>query len=369
MGARLASQRAARGGRPRRTPARRVPARRNRARRRRVITIRDVARRAGVSPSTASRVLTQSSHPVSERGRRRVLAAARRLAYIPNMLARSLLKQETAAIGVLIPDVSNPYYAAILRGVEDAVVPSGQTVILCNTDRDPVKQRLYLRALMERRVDGIIVAGGSFGRPETELTGDALPVVMIGRHRAQFPSVRIDNVAAAMMATEHLLGLGHRRIAHLAGPSISLTAADRLKGYQRALQAAGVSPDPRFVIESGFTPSGTAEAIRTLFQLDPRPTAVVAANDQVAFAVIRALHDLGLAVPADVSVVGFDDTPMATYTVPSLTTVSVPTYDLGRTAVRLLAEVSRGDQAASAVLPCALQVRESTSLYRGRGEL
>jgi LacI family transcriptional regulator len=120
---------------------------------------------------------------------------------------------------VLIPDVSNPYYAAVLRGIEDATGPSGRTVILCNTDRDPDKQRLYLRALMERRVDGLIIAGGSFGRAEINITGASLPLVMIGRHPARFPSVRIDNVDAGAMATGHLLALGHRRIAHMAGPS------------------------------------------------------------------------------------------------------------------------------------------------------
>jgi LacI family transcriptional regulator len=332
------------------------------------MTILDVARRAGVSPATVSRVLNQSSHPVSEQGRRRVLAAARKLAYIPNLLARSLLTQETAAIGVLIPDVSNPYYAEILRGVEDRVGPSGRTVILCNTDRRVEKQRLYLRALMERRVDGIIIAGGSFGRPETEITGKSLPVVMIGRHPARFPSVRIDNVTAAALATDHLLALGHRRIACLSGPSISLTAADRVKGYLRALQAAAVPADPALIREVGFAPAGTAGAVRALFDMAQPPTAVVAPNDQVAIATIRALHELGRRVPDEVSVVGFDDTPLASYTVPSLTTVAIPTYDLGRTAVELLVRVLEGRRATSVVRPCALRIRESTApVQRGRG--
>ncbi|MDR7419534.1 MAG: LacI family DNA-binding transcriptional regulator [Armatimonadota bacterium] len=332
------------------------------------MTIRDVARRAGVSPATVSRVLNASSHPVSEWGRRRVLTAARQLSYIPNLLARSLLTHETAAIGVLIPDVSNPYYAAVLRGVEDAIGPSGRTVILCNTDRDPAKQRLYLRALMERRVDGIIVAGGTFGRPEMAITGRALAVVMIGQHRVRFPSVRVDNVAAAAVATEHLLNLGHRRIACLAGPSVSLTAADRVTGYRRALVAAGVPVDPALIREVGFTPTGTRESVRALFGATARPTALLAPNDQVAIGVIRALHELGLRVPADVSVVGFDDTPVASYTVPSLTTVAIPMHDLGRTAVELLVKVLEGRRAESVVLPCALRIRESTAPIRRRGD-
>lgn len=330
------------------------------------MTIRDVARYAGVSPATVSRVLNHSPHPVSERGRRRVLAAARKLAYIPNMLARSLLTQQTAAIGVLIPDVSNPYYAAILRGIEDAIAPSGRTVILCNTDRRREQQRLYLRALMERRVDGVIIAGGSFGRAEMSVVGGAVPVVMIGRHRARFPQVRVDNVAAGAMATEHLLALGHRRIACLAGPSSSLSACDRVAGYRQALEAAGLSPDPALIREVGFTPVGAGQAVAALFQLDPPPSAIVAANDQVAIGAIRALHELGHRVPDDVSVVGFDDTPLASYTVPSLSTVAVPTYDLGRTAVELLLKILRGMRAQSVVLPCTLRVRESTKAYGGR---
>jgi LacI family transcriptional regulator len=333
--------------------------------RRRTVTIRDVARRAGVSPATVSRVLNHSAHPVSERGRRRVLAAARRLSYIPNLLARSLLTHQTAAIGVLIPDVSNPYYAAVLRGVEDTIGPSGRTVILCNTDRDAAKQRLYLRALMERRVDGLIVAGGSFGRAEVEITGEGFPLVMIGRHPARFPSVRVDNVAAAVLATGHLLDLGHRRIACLAGPAVSLTAADRVRGYRQALAAATLPVDPALTREVGFTAYRTHEAVKALFEVPDPPTGVIAANDQVAIGVIRALHEIGLRVPEDVSVVGFDDTPVASYTVPSLTTVAVPTYELGKTAVDMLLKILEGARAAPVVLRCALRVRESTARIHG----
>jgi LacI family transcriptional regulator len=331
------------------------------------MTIRDVARRAGVSPATVSRVLSRSAHPVSERGRRRVLAAAQQLAYIPNLLARSLLTHQTAALGVLIPDVSNPYYAAVLRGIEDAAGPGGRAVILCDTDRNPDKQRLYLRALMERRVDGLIIAGGSFGRAEIDIIGESLPLVMIGRHQARIPSVRIDNVHAGALATGHLVSLGHRRIAHMAGPSVSLTAADRLKGYRRALEGASIAPEPDLEVEVGFAPARAGEAVRALFETQAVPTAVVAANDQVAIGVIRALHELHLTVPGDVSVVGFDDTPVASYIVPSLTTVAVPTHELGRTAVALLTAMLDGRRAASVILPCDLRVRESTSAPRGRG--
>jgi LacI family transcriptional regulator len=220
---------------------------------------------------------------------------------------------------------------------------------------------------MERRVDGLIIAGGSFGQAEIDITGDSLPLVMIGRHPARFPSVRIDNVDAGAVATRHLLALGHRRIAHLAGPSVSLTAADRLRGFRRALEAASVSTEQGPVVEVGFAPARTSEAVQALFHASARPTAVVAANDQVAIGVIRALHELGLSVPDDVSVVGFDDTPVASYMVPSLTTVAIPTRDLGRTAVELLIDALEGRRAASVILPCELRIRESTSVPQGRG--
>ncbi|MDQ7843812.1 MAG: LacI family DNA-binding transcriptional regulator [Armatimonadota bacterium] len=330
------------------------------------MTILDVARHAGVSPATVSRVLNQSSHPVSAGGRRRVLAAARKLAYIPNLLARSLLTQQTAALGVLIPDVSNPYYAAALRGIEDAVEPTGRTVILCNTDRDPEKQRRYLRALMERRVDGLIIVGGSFGREESEIIGGDLPVVMIGRHRVRFPSVRIDNEEAAALAAGHLIALGHRRIVHLAGPAASLTAADRRRGYCRALEGAGIPVDPGLIIEVGFTPRQVGAAVGAAFQAPRRPTAILAANDQVAIGAIRALHEVGLRVPDDVSVVGFDDTPLASYTIPALTTVAVPSRDLGYRAAALLAAALEGRRTASVVLPCELRIRESTAPLKSR---
>jgi DNA-binding LacI/PurR family transcriptional regulator len=168
------------------------------------------------------------------------------------------------------------------------------------------------------------------------------------------------------MATQHLLTLGHRRIACLAGPSSSLTASDRVSGYRKALAAAGVPPDPALIREVGFTPAGTAQAVAALFRVDPPPSAIVAANDQVAIGAIRALHELGYGVPDDVSVMGFDDTPLASYTVPALSTVAIPTYELGRTAVELLLKILEGIRAHSVVLPCTLRVRESTKAYGGR---
>lgn len=329
-------------------------------------TILDVAGRARVSAATASRVLSGSSHAVRAETRRRVLASAHALSYLPNMLARSLLKRETSAIGVLVPDVSNPYYAVILRGIEDAASWTGHAVILCNTDRRRDKQEAYLRTLLERRVDGLIVTGGTFRTRDVALVRAMLPVVVVGRHEVPLSSVRVDNVGAAVAATRHLIGLGHRRIACLAGPAASLTAADRLKGVRRALCEAGLSPRPDDTVETEFSLEGGRSGAARLCASAHRPTAVVALSDQLATGALRGFSELGLRVPEDVSVVGFDDSPIAAFTVPALTSVGIPMYEVGRRAMELLLRVVAGERGTSVVLPTELRVRESTAPPRAQ---
>jgi DNA-binding LacI/PurR family transcriptional regulator len=324
------------------------------------VTIRDVARAAGVSPATVSRVLNASGHPVREATRHRVLEAVRRLEYYPNRLARGLLRRETAVVGLLVPDVSNPYYASILRGVEDVAHQHGLVVVLCNTDRDAAKQRHYLRTLLEHRVDGLVVAGGTLTAEELRMVDRRVPVVAVGRHPAPVVSVRVDNVEAARQACRHLLELGHTSIGLLAGPRSSLTARDRAQGYALALREAGVEPEGPWVSWSEFTAQGGYRAARDVLSADGL-TALVASNDQMALGALRALWELGLRVPEDVSVVGFDDTPAAAVAVPALTTVAIPTYEMGRRTLELLLAIRQGRRARSVVLPTELRVRESTA--------
>lgn len=323
------------------------------------VTIWDVARRARVSPATVSRVLNPSGHPVREETRRRVLRAVAQLGYTPNHLARSLLRRETEVVGLLVPDVSNPYYASVLRGVEDVAHQHGLAVMLCNTDRDPNKQRRYLQTLLERRVDGVVVAGGTFTPQDRRLVGGRVPVVAVGRHPARVPCVRVDNVDAARRACRHLLDLGHVRIACLAGPAASATARDRVQGYRLALGEAGLRPREEWVVWSEFTAQGGRQAAREVLGRG-RVTALLASNDQMALGALRALAEAGLSVPAQVSVVGFDDTPVAASTVPALTAVAVPAYEMGRCAMELLLRVRAGEPVADVVLPTELRVREST---------
>lgn len=328
---------------------------------RRVVTILDVARQAGVSPATVSRVLNRSSHAVSETIRRRVVAVARRLRYSPNLLARSLLKRETSAIGVLVPDVSNPYYAVILRGIEDGAGATGRAVVVCNTDRRRDKLRSYLRALLERRVDGLVIAGGTVRADDLRGIKPLPPAVVVGRHPVRLPSVRVDNVGAAAEVTRHLIELGHQRIGFLAGPATSWTARDRLVGYRRALREFGVPTRPEAVVRGEFSLEGGLRGASQLLGLPDPPTAIVASSDQMAVGALRAIHAHGLRVPEDVSVVGFDDSPLASYVVPALTSVAIPMYEIGRQALLLLLQVREGGRGRSVVLPTQLRVRESTA--------
>ncbi|GFN21903.1 LacI family DNA-binding transcriptional regulator [Thermanaeromonas sp. C210] len=330
-----------------------------------MVTIKDVARKAGVSVTTVSRVLNNSPHPISPETRQRVLEAVAELGFLPNAAARSLQLQETKTIGLMLPDIANPYYPGIVRGIEDVAHEEGYTIILCNTDRSRERTSRYLRVLREKRVDGIIFTGGGVVedacRDRFFWREEEIPTVVIGRHSADFPSVQIDNVAAAKGAIAHLISQGHRYIACITGPETSTTARDRLQGYREALAEAGLEYDAAMVVAGDFSPAG---GYRALEELLARPrlkfTALFTHNDLMAVGALKALADNGLSVPRDVAVVGFDDIPLASYVLPRLTTVAVPVYDLGVTAMRLLRDLLQGREVAPVTtLPTELVVRES----------
>jgi LacI family transcriptional regulator len=329
------------------------------------VSIRDVAAAAGVSIATVSRVLSPASAEIRMRQetRDRVVRAIEDLGYRPNDLARALLQQRTSAIGLVLPDISNPYYPPLVRGVEDVASAHGYRVVLCNTDREPDKTAAYLDTLVKTRVDGVIVAGGSLADlPGRELVFETYrtKLVMVGRHGLTQPSVQVDNVAATRVATEYLLGLGHRRIAFVGGPMDSSTAQDRLIGHQQALRKAGVPDSGQDAVRVGdFDERSGYEATRSLLDGEAR-TAVLCANDRMALGAYAALADAGLSVPGDVSVVGFDDVPMASFVRPTLTTIAVPTYEMGQAAMRLLLEMFNGASGNEPVLmPTRLVVRGS----------
>ncbi|MGE5620078.1 MAG: LacI family DNA-binding transcriptional regulator [Sphingomonadaceae bacterium] len=333
---------------------------------RRAATIQDVAARAGVSITTVSRVLNDTGYPMRPETRRRVIEAIEALDFRPSPLARGLLGKSTSTIGLIIPDISNPYYPLLSRGVEDVASEHGYTVIFCNTDRNLAKLRSYLEVLREKQADGIIFAGGGIETDGEHLTPDEIGdrVVLIGRHRWPLPSVQIDNTRAAYEATSHLIALGHRRIAYLGGPTALTSARDRMKGYRQAmLELVGAGPWETLIREGDFGFESGYQAILSLLSqaVGQRPTAIFAANDQMALGVLAAARDLGTAVPEELAVVGFDDIPAGRYVRPSLTTVALPTYEMGASAARLLLQLLAGDTTEQTILlPTQLVVRQSS---------
>ncbi|WP_167758850.1 LacI family DNA-binding transcriptional regulator [Thermaerobacter sp. FW80] len=301
-------------------------------------TIRDVAQRAGVSQSTVSRVINERGY-VSDQTRRRVLEAARALNFRPNFLARSLVQKSTRTLGLVIPDITNPFFPAIVRGVEDAAARAGYTVLLTHTDDDPHREAEAVVQLRERWVDGMIIAPQAYQTSHLhDLVHSGVPTVFIDRvpPRLNVDAVSSDNEHGAWLAVRHLVELGHRCIAHVAGPKTSPTAQARLRGYQRALAEAGISFKRDLVFEGGFRFEGGVYAAKQLLNRRPRPTAVFAANDLMALGVLHATTEAGVEVPHELAVVGFDDILPAVLVSPPLTTVAQNSYDLGARAVELL---------------------------------
>ncbi len=326
-------------------------------------TIRDVARRAGVSATTASRVLGGSDHPVAAEVRQRVLQAAQELDFTANAYARGLSKGDFRLIGLVIPDIRDPYFVEIARGVEDLASGAGYLVVLCNTDRDPARERRYVEELRAMRAS-IILTGGGINREAhlADLVSHPAPIVVIGRHELPFSSVQIDNVQGAIDATEHLIGLGHRRIAFLSGPLTSATATDRLEGFRQAMARHRLAVEERLVVEGDFSTEGGSRGLRQLLESPSVPTALFAANDQMALGVLREARRRELRVPEDIAVAGFNDIASASETFPPLTTVHLSLRRIGQMAAELLLkQVKTGqEERVSVLVRGELVVREST---------
>lgn len=332
-------------------------------------TILDVARLAGVSIATVSRVLNGAG-PVSDHTRQRVMQAVAELGFQPNGLARALHSKRTCTVALLVPDISNPYYPELSRGVEDVASEHGYSVVICNTYARLDKLDDYVRVLGEKRVDGLILAGGALEDEPPPAFDPRVwsAVVGVGYRGAAFPGVGIDNQQAAYEATAHLLGLGHRRIGFIGGPLARLTVRERVRGYERCLREHGVPADPALVGAGDFRPAGGYAVTRGWLGLGDPPTAIFAANDRMAIGAIAAIMDAGLRVPEDVAVVGFDDTPVSPYVRPALTTVAVPAYELGAVAMRqLLGLLGIGPSTEhTTLLPARLVIRASSGGARAQ---
>lgn len=311
--------------------------------RERTPTIGDVARRAGVSRATVSRVLNDYPH-VRPRVRAAVERAMRALGYRPDQVARSLARRETRTLGLVVADITNPFYAETARAIVETARGHGYNVILCNTDNLPRLQEEYIEVLRQRRVDGIIFGSVFLDDPVVEgLVEAGYPCVMYNRRlrsgRGNY--IVLDNVRASYDLTRHLLELGHRRMGFIAGLRDISTAAERLRGYRAALRGVALPIDPTLIRPGAFKAEMAQRAALELLKLPRRPTAIVAGNDLMALGVIQAAGDLGLKVPEDLAVVGFDDIEIAAHRVVELTTMAQQKAEMGRMAVVWLLEVIR----------------------------
>src|SRR5512138_1410893 len=271
------------------------------------VTIRDVAKLAGVAPITVSRVVNRLSG-VNQATRERVTKAIAELNYVPNAMAKSLRSRQTCTIALVLTDITNPFWTTIARGVEDTVAQKGYNVIFCNTDEDLEKETKYINVLLQRRVDGIIIAASSDDAlPLLSLKRHNVPCVLIDRKINGFNAdvVRSDSREGARLLTEHLINLGYCRIAMLAGPSKVFTSRERLAGYIDALQKNGIPIDENLIKEGMYEEDGGFHFVKELLECAPPPTAIVAANLSIAIGALRALHEAGIRVPEDMRVVCF----------------------------------------------------------------
>jgi len=302
-------------------------------------SITEVARRAGVSPATASRVVSEADYPVSAATRERVLAAARELDYVPNALARGLLKSRVPVVAVIVHDITDPYFSEVVRGVEDAANASGYLVITCSSERDADREASYVRLLRSMRAAAVVFAGSGLDDPDSNaeidrhlaaMTADGAAVVHLSPHAGGEPDVGIDNAAAMAAMVRALVELGHRRIAFLAGPSTLFVARERLAGYRRGLAEAGIAADESLIVATSFDSAGGSLGVDILRESGSPISAIACANDLLALGALQRLAGLGIAVPGQVSVAGFDDISTAALTAPSLSTVRLPLRELGR---------------------------------------
>lgn len=334
-------------------------------------TIVDVANRAGVSAITVSRVVNDSG-PVSTQVRARVERAIAEIGYLPNAVARSLRSKRTDTIALIVTDMTNPFFTTVARGAEDAASDAGMMLIICNSDEREAEEVRYVRMLVGRRVDGILLVPAGGGATAIGLCRkQGMPLVVVDRrvpgHDADV--VRADSRGGAFELGRLLVSLGHRTMAVLTGPRAVPTADDRVLGFRRAVAAAGGLRPPR-VYHGAFTIDSGREMARLALAARPRPTALFAANNFLAIGVLHALDEMGVRVPEDVAVAGFDDLPPAMVTFPFLTVAAQPAYEMGQRSVALLlARLSGGpgpgQPYAEVVLPTQLVVRRSSGDPRG----
>lgn len=327
--------------------------------------MKQIAKMANVSLGTASNVINNSAS-VREPLRKRVMEAVEALGYQPSQLARGLRREKTNVIGMIIPDITNPFFPAVVRGAEDTAFSNGYRLILCNTDNDVSKELIHLNELRTYLPAGLIVIPSDF----SEITAQAVSyqksgtaLVCVDRIPKYWSgdTVTADNEHGAYCATKHLLQLGHTQLAAIIGPTRLTNVEDRVRGFKRAMREKKIKISPEYIQETTFDKQGGYSKTVLLLRMIPRPTVIFAGNDLIAFGALLAIRDAGLHCPDDISVIGFDDLDLAEMTNPPLTSVSQPGYQMGTAAAGILIDRVRGDAgpAKHLVLKTALKLRHS----------
>ena len=309
------------------------------------ITIREVAKAAQVSPTTVSRYLNrQISLPAETTAR--ITQAVSQLGYRPNQLARNLSRGQSQMIGLVTPDIANPFFALLASAAAEEAAAHGFHILLCTTQNDPEREAAYLELLSGKQLDGLVVLTSQAMSDRGGHLADLERVVLIDEDAAMegVPKVFVENQQGGYLATEHLTSRGHTRVAHIGGPAGVFSARERAEGYRSALAASGTKPNPEFTQSGLYTEGFGYEATGRLLALPHPPSAIFAASDYAALGALRRLREAGLRVPDDVSLVGFDDIPLVSLLQPALTTIAQPIDELGREGVRLLVEVIQTGQ-------------------------
>ena len=331
------------------------------------VTRNDVAQYAGVSPSTVSYVINNGPRPVSDTTRQKVLQAVEELSYRPNAVARNLRLQSTKTIGLIIPDTCNTYFAEVSEGIESFAYEQDYMVVFCNSDYKLERELSYIDHLYAERVAGIIIIPATSSKKSlTALLKYNIPTVSLDRAAkgVKVPSVVANNFRGGYLATRHLISLGHEKIGCISRPVALSHATQRMNGYLAALKDAGISHNPSWLALGGYRMENGKKAMNKLLDLDAPPTAVFCYNDMMAIGALRGVHERGLCVPEDISIIGFDDIIEAAFTCPALTTIHQDKYEMGRKGMKLLLKLIQDK--SKTILPTVeplevkLIIREST---------
>ncbi|NLM04516.1 MAG: substrate-binding domain-containing protein [Clostridiales bacterium] len=327
------------------------------------INIKDVAKRAGVSISTVSRVINDSK-AVRPKTKAKVLEAIEELGYKPNAIARSLKVRHTKTIGIMVPDISNQFYPEVVRGIEDVASMYEYNIFLCNTDLDSEKELQYFDVLEEKQVDGIIYMGGNISEEMGKRFKNAsAPIILIGIDYEDYPSVTIDNINASKEAVNYLISKGHKKVGMITGKAHDpIISGVRKEGYKQALEENNLTFDESLVIEGGNRFKSGYEGARQLLELPEPPSALFISGDEMAIGAMRAALEMGIKIPDELAIVGFNNIDMAGKVFPSLSTIGQPMYEMGAIGMRVLTKILHDEELddKKIVLNYSLIERESS---------